>query len=580
MSSSRRIAITAGSLAVLLGALDTYVVVTIMTDIMRDVGIAINKIQQVTPIVTGYLLGYIAAMPLLGRASDRFGRKLLLQVSLAGFAIGSVVTALSNDLTTLVIGRVIQGTASGALLPVTLALAADLWASRKRAAVLGGVGAAQELGSVLGPMYGIALVWLFNHWQAVFWVNVPLAVIAMAMIHFSLPTRQESEAPEKVDVVGGVLLAIALGLAVVGLYNPEPDGKQVLPSWGLPVLLGALVAAVAFFVWERFARTRLIEPAGVHFRPFLAALGASLAAGAALMVTLVNVELFGQGVLGQDQNQAAALLLRFLIALPVGALLGGWIATKIGDRIVAFAGLLIAAGGYWLISKWPVDLLAARHELGFISLPTLDIDLAIAGIGLGLVIGPLTSATLRVVPAAQHGIASAAVVVARMIGMLVGIAALSAWGLYRFNQILATLPKPTGGNLLEIGAQIAANTRVAYTMQYGEIFKITAIVCVVGALLGLLISGRHEHADEPTPTTVAVDTPPQLIDAPTQLIDAPTQLIDAPTQAFDAPTQAIDAPTRAISTQGADHTVRIQRPPPPPPQPQPQPQPPGRHRSQ
>ena len=196
-SRSRRIAITAGSLAVLLGALDTYVVVTIMPDIMRDVGIPINKIQQVTPIVTGYLLGYIAAMPLLGRASDRFGRKLLMQVSLAGFALGSVVTALSGDLTTLVIGRVIQGTASGALLPVTLALAADLWAARNRAAVLGRVGAAQELGSVLGPMYGIALVWLFTHWQAVFWVNVPLAVIAMVMIHFSLPSRRRPRRPRR-----------------------------------------------------------------------------------------------------------------------------------------------------------------------------------------------------------------------------------------------------------------------------------------------------------------------------------------------------------------------------------------------
>jgi MFS family permease len=444
-------------------------------------------------------------MPLLGRASDRFGRKVVLQVSLAGFAVGSVITAMSNDLLQLIIGRAIQGTASGALLPVTLALAADLWSTRSRASVLGGIGAAQELGSVLGPLYGIAVVWLLNTWRDVFWINVPLALLAMVMIHFSLPSRQDTETPEKVDVVGGVLLAIALGLATWGLYNPAPDGKQVLPSYGPPLLVGALVAAVAFFVWERFARTRLIEPAGVHFRPFLCALGASLAAGAALMVTLVNVELFGQGVLGQDKNEAAGLLLRFLIALPVGALLGGWIATKIGDRTVAFTGLLIAAGGYWLISKWPVDVLAAHHDLGLFTLPTLDTDLAIAGLGLGLVIGPLTSATLRVVPAAQHGIASAAVVVARMIGMLIGIAALSAWGLYRFNQILAGLPSGTGNNLTERLAAQAARIRVAYVMQYGEIFGITAIVCVVGAILGLLISGRHEHADEPVATIDADD---------------------------------------------------------------------------
>jgi MFS transporter, DHA2 family, triacylglyceride efflux pump len=556
-ATSRGIAISAGSLAVVLGALDTYVVVSIMVDIMSDVGIAINKIQQVTPIITGYLLGYIAAMPLLGRASDRFGRKLLLQVSLAGFAVGSVITALSSDVTMLVIGRIVQGTASGALLPVTLALAADLWAARNRAAVLGGVGAAQELGSVLGPIYGILLVWLFNHWQSVFWVNVPLAVIAMVMVHFSLPSKVKTDHPERVDVVGGVLLAIALGLAVVGLYNPEPDGKQVLPSWGLPVLIGALVAAVAFFAWEKIAKTRLLEPAGVHFRPFLAALGASLCAGAALMVTLVNVELFAQGVLGKNQTEAVFLLLWFLGALPVGALIGGWLATKIGDRFMTLIGMLVAAGGYWLISMWPVDLLTAKHDLGFISLPMLDTDLAIAGFGLGLVIGPLTSASLRVVPAAQHGIASAAVVVARMIGMLVGIASLSAWGLYRFNQYLqerlAALPPPTadtpGGVLIAQGARLRTATVEAYTMQYGEIFGITAIVCVVGALLGLLISARHEHADEPAPGGEADETP--------------TQLIDAPTQAFNSPAQA-------VSTRGADETVRIQRQQPPP----------GRHRSE
>ncbi|AEV75826.1 arabinose efflux permease family protein [Mycolicibacterium rhodesiae NBB3] len=552
VTSGRRIAISAGSLAVLLGALDTYVVITIIRDIMYDVGIGINQIQRVTPIITWYLLGYIAAMPLLGRASDRFGRKLLLQVSLAGFAVGSVITAMSSDLDILVIGRLIQGIASGALLPVTLALAADLWASRNRAAVLGGVGAAQEFGSVIGPMYGIAMVALFHHWQAVFWVNVPLAVIAMVMIHFSLPSKVKPEKPEKVDVVGGLLLALTLGLATFGLYNPAPDGKQVLPSNGIPLLIGAAVAAVAFFVWERFARTRLIEPAGVHFRPFLAALGASLVTGAALMVTLVNVELFGQAVLGQDQNQAAFLLLRFLVALPIGALLGGWIATRIGDRIVACVGLLIAAGGYYLVSGWPANVLSATHDLGFVTLPMLDTDLVIAGLGLGLVIAPLTSATLRVVPAAQHGIASAAVVVARMIGMLIGVAALSAWGLYKFNQYLqerlAALPPVNadtpGGLLIAQTTRTAQASVEAYVMQYGEIFKITVVVCVVGAALALLISGRHEHADEPDEPAETVTRRPGSAGSP----------------ADDNPTQALETPTQQIPSHASDETARLEQP--------------------
>lgn len=487
---SRRVAISAGSLAVLLGALDTYVVVTIMVDIMRDIGIPLNKIQQVTPIITWYLLGYIAAMPLLGRLSDRFGRKLVLQLGLAGFALGSVVTALSGDLTTMVIGRFIQGVASGALLPVTLALAADLWAARNRAAVLGGIGAAQELGSVLGPLYGIGVVWLLNTWRDVFWINVPLALLAMLMIHFSLPSHVRSDKPERVDVVGGVLLAIALGLAVFALYNPAPDGKQVLPSYGLPMIGAAVLAAIAFAVWERFAHTRLIDPQGVHFPTFLAALGTSMCAGAALMVTLVNVELFGQGVLGKDQHGAAFLLLHFLAALPVGALLGGWLAARVGDRVVAVVGMLIAAAGYWLISKWGVDVLSARHDLGVITLPAFSTDLALAGVGLGLVIGPLTSAALRVVPSAQHGIASSLVVVARMTGMLIGVAALSAWGLYRFNQIVATLPSRPADTL---AAKIAAETeryRTAFAIQYGSIFFITTIVCLAGAAIALFISGR------------------------------------------------------------------------------------------
>ncbi|TDZ78042.1 MFS-type drug efflux transporter P55 [Mycobacteroides salmoniphilum] len=496
----RGIAIGAGSLAVLLGALDTYVVVSVITDIMRDVGIALNNIQQVTPIVTGYLLGYIAAMPLLGQASDRFGRRRILQLALVGFAIGSVVTAMSTDLTTLVTGRVIQGVASGALLPVTLALGADLWAARNRATVLGGIGAAQELGSVLGPLYGVLCVWLFGSWTAIFWVNVPLAVIAIVLVQFSVPAHEHDANRPKVDIVGGGLLAIALGLLVVGLYSPNPK-VSALPEWGLPVLAGSAVAFLAFILWESRAKTRLISPEGVRFGPFFAALAASLAAGAALMVTLVNIELLGQGVLQMDKAEAVFLLSRFLVALPIGAVIGGWLATRFGDRIIAVAGLLIAAFGYYLISGWPVDVLAARHDFWFFTLPRLDTDLVVAGVGLGLVIGPLSSAALRVVPAVQHGIASALVVVARMTGMLIGMAALGGWGIHRFYQnfdaLAAQEPKSEGKpNLLVLQQQLLERSVHAYSQMYSEMFAITAIVCLIGAAIAIFVGSQRNSGDE------------------------------------------------------------------------------------
>jgi len=186
--------------------------------------------------------------------------------------------------------------------------------------------------------------------------------------------------------------------------------------------------------------------------------------------------------------------LHFLVALPIGALVGGWLATRVGDRIVAFTGMLIAGFAYWLVSHWGLDVLTARHDLGLFTLPTFGTDLALAGIGLGLVTGPLTSAALRVVPAPQHGIASSLVVVARMTGMLIGVAALSAWGIYRFNQIMATLPKPSG-SVVEIATKVAENGRIAYTVQYGEIFFITAMICGAGALCALVIGGRETHHD-------------------------------------------------------------------------------------
>ncbi|GAA1505207.1 hypothetical protein GCM10009827_018340 [Dactylosporangium maewongense] len=622
----RRLAVSVGGVAVLLAALDAYVIVGVLTDIMDSLHIADTRLERVTPVVTGFLLGYVAGMPLLGSLSDRFGRRALLVASLLGFAAGSALTAASGVLTAasggeiwlLTGGRTLQGIAGGALLPVTVALVSDLWPDRGRHLVLGNIGAAQELGSVLGPLYGVAVAAALGTWRGIFWLNLPLVAVAIVLVWRTVPGGPpRSSAPRRTDLVGGLLLAVALGAVVAALYNPDPE-RSVLPSWGWPVLAGAAVVTVLFALWERRARTRLLDLTGAAKLPFFAVLVASWCAGVALMVTLVDVELVAQTLLRKSGVEATLVLTRFLVALPVGAVLGGlllrqsrraavrdvpsgagaldlaaapagegrltpggpdawdsparpgaamlgaaelpavgspdaagagagaadagagaaasasaaggggggdaggsggagagaagggggggdsggaggWGAGRVRERAVAVGGLVLAAVAYLLIAGWPEDVLAARH-LGF--LPRLDTDLALAGLGLGLVIAPLSAAALRATPASQHGVASSAVVVARTMGMLIGVAALTAWGLHRFHELTANLDFPlVFGKPAEeqrrLMSAYANALQDALRTEYREIFLITAAVCLAGAVAAAFIGGPRKTPPPP-----------------------------------------------------------------------------------
>src|SRR3954470_20398255 len=152
-------------------AADTYVVVLALPDMMAASGLSAEDLQRAAPIISGFLLGYVAVLPLIGRIADLRGRLPVLVGCLVVFSLGSLVTAAAYDLPSLVTGRTLQGVGGGGLLPATLALVADLYPPRARGVPLGIVGAVQELGNVIGPLYG-AVVLAFGTWRDIFWINL------------------------------------------------------------------------------------------------------------------------------------------------------------------------------------------------------------------------------------------------------------------------------------------------------------------------------------------------------------------------------------------------------------------------
>ena len=229
-TAGRRRLLAVTGAAVLLSSADTYVVVLALPAMMADLGIGLNNLQQATPIISGFLLGYVALMLLIGRMSDVAGRRPLLYVCLGLFAAGSLGTATAHDLGGAVAGRALQGAGGGGMVPVALALVADLWPAAQRGVPLGAIGAAQEAGSVAGPLYG-ALILSLSSWHTIFWINLPLCAVlatALAVVPGRGPKRAHAHRP---DVLGRCLAGIAL--AAAGLAVAAPDALVSSTTFGM-----------------------------------------------------------------------------------------------------------------------------------------------------------------------------------------------------------------------------------------------------------------------------------------------------------------------------------------------------------
>jgi MFS family permease len=481
-----------------IAALDAYVVVTLLPSMITDVGLTIDRFEQATPIVTGFLGGYVVAMPLLGAYSDARGRAPVYAACMVVFAVGSVVTATSGiwtfaGLPWLVAGRVLQGLGGGGLVPLSLALAADLYRGDARTLALGSVSGLQEAGSVFGPLYGTTLAALAasaGGWRFVFWLNLPLAALCAGGLllttrRASLPSRPAESA---IDWISALLLGVGLGLLVVALYPDDPDHRAT-GAFLVPAGI-ASVAALALYARRQVRRLEPLVPRELlRSRAFIGTAIANVLIGAALMVALVDVPVLGRLVFNLDQPSSGLLLSRFLVGIPVGAVLGGWLASRLPGRLVAVGGMLISAAAFLQMSTWPSNELSLH--IGFAR--EADLALAACGLGLGVVIAPLTAAVLALTRGESHGLATSLVVLARTMGMLVGLSALTAFGLYRFHQILGT-PVLTDPSLRARVDHLQRLVAAAFLQEYREIFTVAAALCALAALVMVATLGQRLRA--------------------------------------------------------------------------------------
>ncbi|UTT65820.1 MFS transporter [Janibacter sp. CX7] len=538
-----RVLLALASTAVALAAADTYVVVLALTDMMSGVGLGLDNLQRAAPIISGFLLGYIAVLPLIGRLADLVSRSRILLGCLVVFVVGSGITALAVDLDILVAGRIVQGVGGGGLVPATLALVADLWPPGRRGMPLGVVGAVQELGSVLGPLLGAAVL-LVADWRAIFWLNVVLGVLlwvaiaavtrsakgetrplrprlvttglgvvtvgllwltlaapralatdvylglpfvpfagdsrlatpiglvtlALALLVGVLTVRSWWPPLRESDLPGALLLGTALGCVVLTFSSADPESEVVGPLGY--ALLPVAVVALLLYVWRHRTAPSPLVPRGTVRGRTGWALAISLLVGVALVAVVVDVPLFSRLTTDGTQTDAAMELVKFLVAVPVGALVGGWVLRWVGDGLSAGVGLALAAVGLLVMSGWGHDSLAQVSA---------TVTLAVVGFGLGMALAPVNDAALADAPQHAHGTASSLVVVSRMVGMVVGLALLTGVGLHRYYEAVDALPREQ-----QTDAQALLD---AALLQVHTVFIGAAGSAALGALLALVCLG-------------------------------------------------------------------------------------------
>jgi MFS family permease len=495
---------------VFIGSLDLTIVSAFLPELIIDLELPLQTgLDDAAWILSAYLLAYTISLAVMGRVSDLIGRRSVYVVCLIIFIIGSILVAEAHlfptdilysiyrrlgerpdraivNLQAIIFGRVIQALGAGALVPVSLALVGDLFPAAKRARPLGVIGAVDTLGWVLGHLYGGIFVQVIP-WQGLFWVNVPLTIIAMGAVLYALRGVPQLRAPGRFDFLGAGLIIGALAALNIGLganievsASTSLDELSPLPPYAIPLLMGAVVMFLLFILVESRVRDPLINLKLFRSRNIAAGsltnlfVGYCLFIGLVIVPILVNVRLASAADLQSAALQVGILLSALTIPMAIAAVPGGWLSERIGNRATTLIGLGLAIAGFLLIwLTWDIS----------ISNEVIAVQMMVIGVGIGLTFSPISTAVINSARDDERGVASALVIVLRLIGMTLSVSSLTTFALQRVTFLVASELGQAGLN-----TALYADTYARVTVDVlGELGLIGAVVAGVSLIPALLL---------------------------------------------------------------------------------------------
>lgn len=499
------------SFGVFVAADDLTVVATMLRQIIFDLEIPLPAgLDQAAWIVNAYLIAYVAVMPFIGRLSDIFGRRAIYLSALALFIAGSVWVPFSSSLDSFLFGRVLTAIGGGAMVPVAMAVIGDVYQSDKRATAMGVLGAIDTAGWVWGPFYGALLINFLN-WRWQFYLNIPLGIVGMAAGWWALGDLPGPRLRTRVDWLGASLLTICLitlNIALLGSGDIQSAGDfAALDNGGgidtLPYYITSAISLILFVLSQRYFGTQPqsdgaplkashsfkrtfqgVEPLidlGLFRRSnFTPAILVNFLVGGVIIIAMVNVPLL-VNVLELDIETAALssgyLLSGMTVSMAIMAYAGGRLTERFRYRPVIVSGLLLCAAGFGLMGMvWEVTTPYA----------TMAWHLALLGTGFGLVIAPVGTAVVNAAAETQRGVAASLVIVFRLIGMSVGLSALTSWGLHRFGVLRTQITLPDLPFSDPIYQQAIVEGLMEVTVRVlTQTFLISAVVAVAALTIGL-----------------------------------------------------------------------------------------------